>query len=403
MRKQVAPNGGTVKVYANTPLGLGFQTILDETNLYTGPYGTPKQLIEDLKRNDLFEDDPGAYIDTVYFGTCEVDMEKYHDELLQAWESRPANDKFLVICGVHNARTVGWQKLIPEWSRRRSFRILSISDHVSNYFRKSLSERSDSPDPNEYSALMEYVKIDQYYIIAPIQDPIRKPANSGLVTALIQGNYEPYRRDYANFYRDLIASMKEDPKAWGYRPLSSGKGAAFEKDEQSPIPAFQLHLAGGHGDFQVPDELANVVKTHKGLDYKEFFALAQEMDIMVPAFSKDGAYYEAQGSSTPPLALECNVPLLATRRVTASYPFIDDERAVVIRPQGVREVAALKALRTGSTEHLKKVMQASPEMAWDIEQMMKRGWKRTNEEFSAVKRKAYENNERVVARILRDM
>lgn len=59
---------GTVQVYATLPLGYGFQTIVDNLNLYHGDYRNPEDLVRDL--NSITGE--GA-IDMVVLGTCEIE------------------------------------------------------------------------------------------------------------------------------------------------------------------------------------------------------------------------------------------------------------------------------------------------------------------------------------------
>ena len=58
--------------------------------------------------------------------------------------------------------------------------------------------------------------------------------------------------------------------------------------------------------------------------------------------------FNQQASSAVHNFLQNNVPMLATRRITQAYQYVDDESIVIRRPQGVREMDAILALRTGA-------------------------------------------------------
>lgn len=145
------------------------------------------------------------------------------------------------------------------------------------------------------------------------------------------------------------------------------------------------------------------------------------MDICLPNFAESG-YYHAQASSTFAMALECNVsdclpvltsgrlssippqvPILVTERMKASYTYAADDRAVITRPAAMREVAALRALRTSdASEFLSGVPLSSP-MRKAVEEMMVLGWLRPRVHFQAFKDGIWKQNEIVVMRLLRDL
>lgn len=59
--------------------------------------------------------------------------------------------------------------------------------------------------------------------------------------------------------------------------------------------------------------------------------------------------FTSQGSSAVHSFIQGNVPMLATRRITDAYKYIDHDEIVIRRPQGVREMDAVRALRTGAS------------------------------------------------------
>lgn len=208
------------------------------------------------------------------------------------------------------------------------------------------------------------------------------------------------------------ASLSDDvhtgnPEAWGYHPL--GDRASFVPSHQSLAPPFELALVGS-GSLDVPQELAYMVSVHRGLDYTDFYHLVSSMDIVVPAFADNG-YYENQASSTVAMAVELDVPILATRRMRKAYGYIDDDRAVVTRPAAMSEVQALLGLRTGSLSYFLEqdpdgVMGPSQPvraLVNDIQGMLEKGWIRDPSDLQRYKERLWRNNEEVVGRLLGDM
>jgi hypothetical protein len=105
------------------------------------------------------------------------------------------------------------------------------------------------------------------------------------------------------------------------------------------------------------------------------------------------------------LTVVAQVPLLVTERIKAAYTYVNDDRAVVTRPAAMREVEALRALRSGDASfflHRTGIPLDSP-TAQAAEGMMRLGWVRSDEEFQSFKQDIWKANERVVERILRDV
>ncbi|KAJ7476079.1 hypothetical protein FB451DRAFT_1034412 [Mycena latifolia] len=394
------PTGGTVEVYAPFPFGFEFGTIVEALQLYRGEVQSPDSLIDAINSN---MGDGG--IDLVVLGTCEFDLRggPWPEELLAAWDARDAAHKFKLVCIVHNVRDESWQRWIPEWARRGAIRILPISEHVADAFRRSFLVSADSPDASIRLAGYEHIPIDVHVPVLDIPVTVDHRPSRVLSDAVIQGTFAADRRDYMEMFAELKESLLRDPKIWGYLPLAAEDGA-YEVDTSLADPPFRLFLVGS-GYLEIPHELQNMVLIRAGLNYSDFYTLMSDMDICVPAFSGGNGYYEDQASSTFAMAVECNVPILVTERIKTSYKYVDDDRAVVTRPAAMREVEALRALRSGDASfflHRTGIALDSP-TAKAAEDMMRLGWVRSQEESQSFKQDLWRANDRVVERLLRDM
>ncbi|KAJ7455257.1 hypothetical protein B0H11DRAFT_2067394 [Mycena galericulata] len=392
--------GGSVEVYAPQPFGFEFQTIVDTLQLYRGEVKNPDDLIDDINRNT---GDGG--IDMVVLGTCEFDLRggPWVEELLSAWDARDDAHKFMLVCIVHNIIDDTWQRSIPAWSRRNAIRILPISGHVAAAFRRSFLISADSPDASIRSAGYEYIPVDVH---VPVLDvPLSKDHQSSriLSDAVIQGSFSTDRRDYLEIFSELKESLARDPTTWGYLPLAADD-ASYIVDTSLADPPFRLFLVGS-GYLEIPHELENIIFIRNGLNYSDFYALMSTMDICVPAFSPHNGYYDSQASSTFAMAVECNVPILVTERIKNSYTYVNDDRAVVTRPAAMREVEALRALRSRDASYFlhRTGIPLDTPTAHAAEAMMHLGWVRSEEEFRSFKQDIWKANDRVVERLLRDM
>jgi hypothetical protein len=96
--------------------------------------------------------------------------------------------------------------------------------------------------------------------------------------------------------------------------------------------------------------------------------------------------------------------LLATRRIRSSYTYVakddSDDRVTITRPQFMREMEAIRALRTGYHEGMSNVTKAE---SAHVERFLARGWKRSEEDFAAVKEAIWRRNEEVVRSVLSDV
>ncbi|KAF9031612.1 hypothetical protein BJ165DRAFT_1518719 [Panaeolus papilionaceus] len=458
---------GSVVVYSPEKFRFGFDNIVDMLGLYKGDVRPSENLFDDL---DMEVD--GRKVELVVLGTCEVDLrdgtDSWHRRLLAAWDKRREDEKFMVVCIVHNVQDTHWQTQITDWARRGAIRFLPISQHVANSFRTIFLTHADSTsDPQLRLAGYEYLKLDTHVPIlnlsashdlwlgskpnAPLDPDIelsgidsgshssyldgdgRKPEPDSLEgdggvkmggrklsRAVIQGSFSSDRREYPTVFRELINSLSEDPSVWGYLPRAQGQDRyVVDPKEKDP---FYLYLLGS-GGIDIPKELEDMVIVKKDLSYGEFYRLMQTMDICVPAFNPDNGYYRFQASSTMVMALQCNVPILATHRVRSSYAYADDDKVMITRPAVISEVAALRALRIGNMtsfwDHYTQLSHTdtpggggsidtslpshSARVYSDLEKMMNEGWRRSARGFAEFREDLWMENERVVEMLLRDL
>lgn len=387
-------SGAQIDVFA-APFYYGFENIVQEYGLYDGVRREPAELVSFIQKNPT--------VDVVVLGTCEIDLNEVHAALLEEWDLRSPEEKFKLICMVHNVQDTRWHHNIVHWSRREALRIVTLGQHVSkSYLGMFASTAETLVDGGQ-----EYISVDMHIPVLDVPNLPVKPANRSLSRAVIQGSFDASRRDYHNFFDQLINSLQRNPKIWGYHPR--GDHPSFVPNHESLDPPFELALVGS-GSLEVPEELINVVSVHRGLDYADFYSLIAGMDIVVPAFADNG-YYEHQASSTVAMAVELDVPILATRRMRAAYGYIDDDRAVVTRPAAVSEVQALLALRSHSMRYIVEQEAdgaAGPALpvgalVSDVRDMLRRGWVRDPSDLRRYKERLWRANEEVVRRLLADM
>ncbi|EMD34839.1 hypothetical protein CERSUDRAFT_117047 [Gelatoporia subvermispora B] len=401
LRRHGSGSDVRIRIFAQ-PFYYGFRDIVAKLDLFRGTYHPHEQFMEAITG----ETGDGA-IDLIVIGTCEVDLPNWHSDLLAAWDARDQDHKFKVACIVHNVPDRRWQVHISDWAQRDSLRLIAISEHVQRTFQLENDQHAESSDPAVYSAGYQHIQVDTHPPVLDIPDLPDKPLNRTLSKAVIQGTFQSLRRDYTGFFSDMITSLHEDPAAWGYQPLDGRE--SFLPDPRSSDPAFQLYLVGS-GWIDIPPELTYMVNIYRDLDYSEFYSVVADMDVVVPAFS-EFTYYTMQASSTVAMAVELDVPILATARFRQAHSYTDDDRAIVTRPAAMREVAALKALRTRDAESFLRsdpsgrgrTLGDIPPLRDAVQHMVDEGFVRKKDEVRAYKEGVWRRNREFAARLLTDM
>lgn len=93
-----------------------------------------------------------------------------------------------------------------------------------------------------------------------------------------------------------------------------------------------------------------------------------------------------------------------------AYKYIDDDRVVVTRPSTMREVQALKALRTGEAGWFLDEdpngdgirLSSVNRLVNDVHEMLSRGWTRVRAEVRQFKEALWKENDAVALRLLKD-
>lgn len=96
---------------------------------------------------------------------------------------------------------------------------------------------------------------------------------------------------------------------------------------------------------------------------------------------------------------------MVTERIKKAYTYVNDYRAVVTRPAAMREVEALRALRSRDASYFlnRAGIPVDSRTARAAEAMLRLGWVRSEDESRAIKEGIWRANDRVVERLLRDL
>lgn len=277
---------------------------------------------------------------------------------------------------------------------------------VKRAFIYNLDTFADTPGLHKIG--YDTIPVHVHVPLLPLKLPERtQPQKSMLTNAVVQGNFDPNRRDYAGIFKDLLAELQLDPRPWGYHRV--GNEPEYIPNPTLDITPFVLHLAG-NGDMVVPKELTNVVRIHKNLPYNDFFETMHSMDIAFTAFtsaSKEetkGGYYEVQASSSVAMAMMCQVPLLTTHHIEKVYTYTSSPLVSIHRPSYFREIEVVKILRAGKWVRTEEEEETDavvpPGVEEETERMLDMGWKRSDEGWKEWRDKIDRQNVEVARAIL---
>ncbi|KAH9475867.1 hypothetical protein JR316_0011427 [Psilocybe cubensis] len=283
-------------------------------------------------------------LDVVILSTGERTIEAIMPTLVEAFDARPPDRKFTVLCVVHDAGRLQELDFIAPLSIRGALRYVTLNQAA----QRTLYEGIFAAAARHPEAQFDRVPV---YAIAPIF-PVQGLKNHQryiLTNVVVQGNMDQGRRDYKKLFDDMMDALKENAEFWGYKPLEEGTNGSYVPLEPSfGMEPFLIHLAGGTvRNLVVPQALLNVVKVHQSLPYPEYFALMNSMDLVLPAFAKEG-YYKTSASSSVAAAVIAEVPILASRRLLYCYQYLDERNSVIL-PSGMSEIEAVRLIRAGIT------------------------------------------------------
>ena len=153
-----------------------------------------------------------------------ISVGHWQDELLAAWDARDQDDKFRIVCIVHNQMDADWQQHITPWAMRNAIRILPISGQcvsiltfyiiyliviysVAKAFRRHFNDLSNSLDPKLRTASYDLIPIDVHVQVLDIPRLTDKFEKSILSNAVIQGSFSEDRRAYQSIFKELIQCL----------------------------------------------------------------------------------------------------------------------------------------------------------------------------------------------------
>ncbi len=259
--------------------------------------------------------------DVIVLATGEWDFAYHTDILHHLFTSSPNT---YLLCVVHHAAQWEAQTMRPEllpvllpWVDAGRITFLTLAPHVAHVlstvaiptWHRQVSAANTSPLA---------ARVETFVPVFPVAGLAgqRTSIGPGETPFAIQGNFDPARRNYDH----ILSRLRSDRQA----------------------ADLTLHLLGSGKDLKLPTEgLEGRVVVDSKLDYLPYYAIIARSVALVPSFATE-EYYVERASSTVAASLIAGCPLVASRRLLATYTYLDesvvwvqeedeDEMDVVIR------------------------------------------------------------------------
>jgi hypothetical protein len=267
----------------------------------------PQASIFPARRMRDFLDLPGGSLpapDVVVLATGERDFANHADIIHHLFTSSPHTR---LLCVVHHAAQ--WEagrmpeKLLPfilPWVEAGRITFLTLAPHVAEHLSTVAipTWRGQVSTPARTSLRVRVETWVPVFAVAQAGLAAQRTSVGVEETAFaIQGNFDPGRRNYDG----VLSRLRWDGQAAG----------------------LTLHLLGSGKGVKVPQGLEGRVVVDSGLAYLPYYAIIARSVALVPSFATDD-YYVERASSTVAASLIAGCPLVASRRLLATYTYLDE-------------------------------------------------------------------------------
>jgi hypothetical protein len=260
---------------------------------------------------DLLYSPNSALPDLIVLATGERDFAYHSDVIHHLFTSSPHTR---LLCVVHHAAKweashmpKGLMPFVLPWveAARITFVTLAphVADHLSTVAIPTWPGQVSTPGSTGTPVQARVETWVPVFEVAPAGLAAQQTSVGASETAFaIQGNFDPARRNYDR----VLSRLRSDGKAAG----------------------LTLHLLGSGKGLELPQELEGRVVVDSTLDYLPYYATIARSVALVPSFATE-AYYVERASSTVAASLIAGCPLVASRRLFATYTYLDESVAWV--------------------------------------------------------------------------
>ena len=261
--------------------------------------------------------DNGTTPDIVVLTTCELDSANLQPRLSDLL----AGGRTFLFCVVHHGDQWNDAKrkdIIAPWMREGLMDFVTLSPHTAKFLKKNglMDWMEGEPSIKTLTPLFPL----------PPTVPNRKVVidKDRELAFAIQGNYEPFRRDFNTIFSHLQTFVDE----------------TSSKQDGDSGANVTLHLLGsGDSKPSVPETLTHHVFFDENLSYSEFYAVLSNTFAILPAFA-NGEYLDRKASSTVPASLLGGTPLVATKEIISTYSYLPED-AVYRQKEDETELSAI--------------------------------------------------------------
>jgi hypothetical protein len=262
--------------------------------------------------------------DMVILTSCDtMDFYTFSGTIMSMVDRNP-DLKFL--CVTHNPHVVQeFQQAMLPFVQKGVMTMVGLSPHVADYMKNVRI-----PELGEYDPA--YLNVPTFTFVPTFEyQATDKCATNGtqeenkdcLSRFVVQGLFEPGRRDYNSLFESLKIKLEQNETAW--------------KD-------FQLQLLGQGSPFQLEPPLSDHISTFNNIPYLEYYDKIHHSMALLPAFASD-SYYEYKASSSVGASLLTGVPMIADQKLLNSYTHLTRD-GVYFQEDGENVIDTVERLRS---------------------------------------------------------
>lgn len=229
------------------------------------------------------------------------------------------------------------------WITARRFRLITLSDHVTQHFNSNFMEKWSQMVDTSYLHLSTFPPIFTIPTLATSAGSLITSVSSDGQTTMEEANKIRFA-----LQGDLIVPRNPNRDYKG-----TFKRFAELLNETEDRSSLELRVVGNGGLPLVPEDAKDNIKFSVELPYPDFYSILHSATAILPAFASED-YLTRKASSTIPAAYIAEVPLIANDKLLKAYKYVDKEN-VYYMEQGEDEmdvVARISKLSKG--ERMKK-------------------------------------------------
>lgn len=261
--------------------------------------------------------------DMIILTSCDtMDFYTFENTLTNMANSNP---DLKLMCVTHNPQGVQeFQQAMLPFAQKGVMTMVGLSPHVAHYIKNvAIPKLAEFNTAYLNVPTFTFVPTFEYQATDKCVTNGTQEVNKDCLNRfVVQGLFEPGRRDYNSLFEELKIKFQQNETAW--------------KD-------FQLQLLGQGSPFQLEPPLSEHISTFNDIPYRDYYDKIHHSMALLPAFASD-SYYVYKASSSVGASLLTGVPMIADQKLLDSYTHLTRD-GVYYQEDGENVIDTVERLR----------------------------------------------------------